>query len=126
MAIASVFLGGISDRTGRKSVLFVLALVSSAGSVAKYFTRQTFWGFCITNFIVGFFLGNLPVAMAYVGDVFTSPKEKEAELGFIVSMYVMGNSGGGIIAILMESTGMVIDLSRPHYSFTAYYLPFCF
>jgi MFS family permease len=65
------------------------------GGIAKYFAKNDFWAFCITSFVVfGLFLGNLPVAMAYVGDVFTSKKEKQDTLGRLVSCYVMGNSGG--------------------------------
>jgi MFS family permease len=110
VAIASIFLGQISDKVGRKRVILVLSLISAVGSVVKYFTSATFWGFCITQFIFGFFLGNLPVAMAYVGDVYTSKKKKEQELGILVSFYVMGNSGGGIIAILMNATGLFSPL----------------
>ena len=60
VAVASVFLGQISDRVGRKKVLLILSWISVAGSIVKYFTRATFWGFCISNFVFGFFLGNLP------------------------------------------------------------------
>lgn len=110
VAIASVFLGQISDKVGRKRVILVLAWISAVGSVVKYFTTETFWGFCITQMVFGFFLGNLPVAMAYVGDIFTSKKEKEKELGVLVSFFVIGNSGGGIIAILMNDSGLFAPL----------------
>jgi MFS family permease len=110
VAIASIFLGTISDKVGRKKVILVLAWVSCAGSIAKYFAKETFWAFCITQIVFGFFLGNLPVGMAYIGDVFTSKKDKEKELGMLVSYYVMGNSGGGIIAILMNGSGLFAPL----------------
>ena len=58
VAIASVFLGTLSDKVGRKIVMLVLGWISAAGSIAKYFAKDTFWGFCITNFVFGFFLGN--------------------------------------------------------------------
>ena len=48
--------------------------------------------------------------MAYVGDVFSSKKEKEKELGILVSFFVIGNSGGGIIAILMNDAGLFAPL----------------
>jgi MFS family permease len=110
VAIASIFLGTISDKVGRKKVILVLAWVSCAGSIAKYFARETFWGFCITQFVFGFFLGNLPVGMAYIGDVFTSKKTKSKELGMLVAYYVIGNSGGGVIAILMNGSGLFAPL----------------
>ena len=77
----------------RIAFLSILTYYSGAGSIAKYFAKDTFWGFCITSFVFGLFLGNLPVGMAYVGDVFTSKKEKEERLGYLVSCFVMGNSG---------------------------------
>lgn len=111
VAISSTFLGGISDKYGRKNVFFILGFVSGIGSIVKYFTRHTFWSFCISSFIFGFFLGNLPISMAYIGDLFSdSKKEKEDELGVIVSFFVIGNSGGGIIAILMEENGLFAPL----------------
>lgn len=110
IAIASLFLGPLSDRVGRKKVMFVLSLVSTVGSIVKYFMRGTFWGYCIVSLIFGFFLGNLPVAMAYIGDVFTDQEKKEQQLGIIVACFVMGNSGGGIIAILMEESGLFSPL----------------
>ena len=110
VAIASVFLGTISDRVGRKRVLIILAWVSAVGSIVKYYTKDTFWGFCAAQFVFGFFLGNLPVGMAYVGDVYTSKEDKELELGLLVSCYVIGNSGGGIIAILMNGSGLFAPL----------------
>jgi len=110
VAIASIFLGTISDRYGRKPVLLVLAVVSGIGSIVKYFSKDTFWGFCISSFVFGFFLGNLPVAMAYIGDIFVHKTEKERQLSIIVANYVMGNSGGGIIAILMQDSGLFSPL----------------
>ena len=110
VAIASIFVGRMSDRIGRKKVLLFLTSISAIGSVVKYFTRKTFWGFCSAQFVFGFFLGNLPVAMAYVGDVYTAKKEKGKELGILVSFYVIGNSGGGIIAILMNGSGLFSPL----------------
>jgi MFS family permease len=110
VAIASLFLGTLSDRAGRKRIMLVLAMISGAGSIAKYFARETFWGFCITQLVFGFFLGNLPIAMAYIGDVYTSKTEKGRQLSIIVANYVMGNSGGGIIAILMQDSGLFAPL----------------
>jgi MFS family permease len=110
VAISSIFVGQLSDKVGRKIVILVMAIVSGFGSIAKYYTRDTFWAFAITNLVFGFFLGNLPVAMAYVGDVFTSKTEKQNQLGVIVGIFVMGNAGGGIIAILMAESGLFSPL----------------
>lgn len=110
VATASIFIGTMSDRLGRKILILVLGWVSAVGSVVKYFTRQTFWGFCISNFIFGFFLGNLPIGMAYIGDVEHNKKKKEELLGMLVGCFVLGNSGGGIIAVLMADVGLFSPL----------------
>jgi hypothetical protein len=56
---------------------------SAAGSIIKYFTKNTFWGFCASNFAFGFFLGNLPVGMAYIGDIESRKKKKDEMLGVL-------------------------------------------
>eukprot|EP00957_Ditylum_brightwellii_P132492 10103761-Ditylum_brightwellii.AAC.1 len=48
--------------------------------------------------------------MAYVGDIFTSRKEKQKELGILIACYVLGVSGGGIIAVLMGKYGLFMPL----------------
>mmetsp|Transcript_16021 Transcript_16021/g.36967 ORF Transcript_16021/g.36967 Transcript_16021/m.36967 type:complete len:699 (-) Transcript_16021:138-2234(-) len=110
VALSSIFIGGLSDKLGRKILLLVLGWVSAAGSVIKYFTRNTFWGFCASNIVFGFFLGNLPVGMAYVGDVEKVKKRKDELLGILVGCFVLGNSGGGIIAVLMGELGLFAPL----------------
>ncbi|KAL7496626.1 hypothetical protein ACHAWT_004791 [Skeletonema menzelii] len=110
VAIASIFIGTLSDRLGRKILMLVLGWVSAVGSIVKYFTRHTFWSFCISNFIFGFFLGNLPIGMAYIGDIEQNKKRKEHLLGMLVGCFVLGNSGGGIIAVLMADVGLFTPL----------------
>lgn len=110
VAIASVFTGGISDKIGRKKVIWICSVVSGFGSLGMYFARHTFWGFCAASFVAGLFRGTLPVGMAYVSDVYTTKKEKSDQLGVIVAYFVLGNSGGGVLAILMESTGLFTPL----------------
>eukprot|EP00934_Nitzschia_sp_Nitz4_P006897 Nitzschia sp. Nitz4//scaffold25_size161228//144463//149493//NITZ4_002455-RA/size161228-augustus-gene-0.119-mRNA-1//1//CDS//3329544661//6887//frame0 len=106
VAATSVFVGKISDKIGRKKVLIALAVISAVGGVVKYLCRATFWPYCAAEFFFGFFLGNAPVAMAYIGDVATSKEDKEAKLGALIGSYVIGCSGGGIIAILLNDVGL--------------------
>ncbi|KAL7537544.1 hypothetical protein ACHAXR_007899 [Thalassiosira sp. AJA248-18] len=131
VAMASVFIGGLSDKFGRKILLLILGWISAVGSIAKFFTKETFWGFCASNFAFGFFLGNLPVGMAYIGDIEPSKKKKDEMLGVVskkylfylmacdaskfnlkklVGCFVLGNSGGGIIAVLMADVGLFAPL----------------
>jgi len=110
VAIASVFIGQLSDKFGRKKLLLILGWISTVGSIIKYYTKDTFWGFCASNFAFGFFLGNLPVGMAYIGDVEHNQKRKNEMLGVLVGCFVGGNSGGGIIAVLMNDFGLFAPL----------------
>ena len=110
VAISSTLVGKLSDRVGRKQPLLWMSIISFAGNIVKYYTRNEFWPFCITNFIFGFFLGNLPVGMAYLGDIFSKKVDKEKHLGMLVGMFVTGNAGGGMIAILMNGSGLFAPL----------------
>lgn len=110
VATASTLIGKLSDKFGRKILLLILGWISAAGSIVKYFTKDTFWGFCASNFAFGFFLGNLPVGMAYVGDIEPSKVKKDEMLGMLVGCFVLGNSGGGIIAVLMGEVGLFAPL----------------
>lgn len=110
VAISSVFIGPFSDRVGRKQPILWMAIISAIGNIVKYFTKNTFWGFCISNLLFGFFLGNLPIGMAYIGDIYTKKIEKEKQLGQLVGNFVLGNAGGGMIAILMNESGLFSPL----------------
>jgi len=110
VAISSIFIGPVSDKIGRKGPILWMAIISAVGNIVKYFTKNTFWGFCISNLVFGFFLGNLPIGMAYIGDIYTNKIEKEKQLGILVGHFVLGNAGGGMIAILMNSSGLFAPL----------------
>ena len=84
--------------------------VSVFGTLAKYFVRKTFWGFCAVNFVNGLFGATVPVAIAYASDVHPNRHMKDAEIGILVGCYMIGMSGGGIVAILMETTGLFSPL----------------
>lgn len=110
MAIAGAVTGTISDKIGRKPVLVFCLAASMVGSMAKYFLRETFWGFCAANFVNGLLSGSLPVALAYIADVFPSNKEKAKQFSIVVGCNVLGQSTGGIIAILMFDVGLFAPL----------------
>lgn len=105
-ALAGLTLAKWSDRAGRKIFLVLMPFGGAVGALAKWFCRRSFWAFCAANFITGFVSANEAVSLAYASDVFVDRKQKEAELAIIVSLFVIGLSGGGIIAILMQSSGL--------------------
>jgi len=110
MAIAGTITGRLSDKVGRKPVILACLAGSVFGSIIKWTLRRSFWGFCIANFFNGLMSGSLPVALAYVSDVFTSLRQKSKQFSVIVGFWVLGQSTGGIIGILMESRGLFAPL----------------
>ena len=54
--------------------------------------------------------GFLPVSLAYAGDVNETKREKDAEIGLLVGISMLGSTGGGIIAILMQTQGLFLPL----------------
>lgn len=48
--------------------------------------------------------------MAYIGDIEQNQKKKNEMLGVLVGCFVAGNSGGGIIAVLMNDFGLFSPL----------------
>jgi len=109
-AITSVFIGGWSDKYGRRPFMLVCVGVSIFGCIGKYLARNSFWGFCAANFVNGLFSSTLTVALAYVSDVHPGRAEKDREIGLLVGLNMLGITGGGIIAILMQSTGLFTPL----------------
>uniref|UniRef100_A0A6T7JU88 Major facilitator superfamily (MFS) profile domain-containing protein n=1 Tax=Attheya septentrionalis TaxID=420275 RepID=A0A6T7JU88_9STRA len=110
VGIASVIIGTISDKVGRRPCVLVCLCVSTVLSIVKYLCRRNFWAFCGVNFINGLFSATTPLAMAYMGDVFTDKDEKTMAIGMVGAYNMVGMSGGGICAILLESQGLFIPL----------------
>jgi MFS family permease len=62
------------------------------------------------NFLNGLFSASVPVGLAYAGDVNEKKREKDAEIGLLVGISMLGMTGGGIIAILMQTQGLFAPL----------------
>jgi MFS family permease len=111
-ALTSAFVGGWSDKYGRCPFLLACVGMSVFGAIAKYLARNSFWGFCVANFVNGLFSSTLTVALAYVSDVHpgTGRSEKDSEIGKLAGLNMLGVTGGGIVAILMQETGLFTPL----------------
>jgi len=110
VAIASLVIGRLSDFKGRKPCLLFCLYGTVVGCILKYILRKSFWPYCAMNFLNGLFSASVPVALAYAGDVNETKREKDAEIGLLVGVSMLGTAGGGIIAILMETQGLFAPL----------------
>ena len=110
VAIASMVIGKLSDKKGRKPCMLLCLYGSTVGCILKFLARSNFWAYNAMNFLNGLFSASVPVALAYAGDVNETKREKDAEIGTLVGVSMLGSSGGGIIAILMETQGLFVPL----------------
>lgn len=92
VAIASLVIGKLSDIKGRKPCLLLCLYGSAVGCVLKYIMRKSFWPYCAMNFLNGLFSASVPVALAYAGDVNETKREKDAEIGLIVGIAMLGSA----------------------------------
>ena len=109
-AIAATFAGSMSDKLGRRPLMLVCVAFGVIGSIAKYGARGSFWAFCAVNFVTGLFGATLAISMAYASDVAYTRAEKDTLIGSLVGLYMVGNTGGGVISIAMEGTGLFASL----------------
>ena len=97
------FLGGWSDRSGRKIVL----LVSQAGMLASYVVlgfANALWVVFVGRIIAGITSGNLSVAQAYISDV-TKPEERTKAFGFFGIAFGLGFVLGPALAFGLTTLG---------------------
>ena len=109
-AIASLGIGSLSDKIGRKPCIVFCLSASCLGSMLKYFCRFSYWAFCGACFVNGLVSATMPVATAYIGDVVSTREEVQKQMTVIFGMFLLGMGGGGIIATIMTSTGLFMPL----------------
>eukprot|EP00547_Thalassionema_nitzschioides_P004618 CAMPEP_0194213062 /NCGR_PEP_ID=MMETSP0156-20130528/13366_1 /TAXON_ID=33649 /ORGANISM="Thalassionema nitzschioides, Strain L26-B" /LENGTH=703 /DNA_ID=CAMNT_0038941007 /DNA_START=105 /DNA_END=2216 /DNA_ORIENTATION=- len=110
VAIASLVIGTMSDRVGRKPCILLCLYGTVVGCILKFIFKFSFWPYCAFNFINGLMSASVPVSLAYAGDVYETKLEKDNEIGLLVGISMLGSAGGGIIAILMETQGLFVPL----------------
>jgi predicted MFS family arabinose efflux permease len=86
--VATVVLGGLSDRVGRRPVLLASIVVAAIGYSIFGAAASYTWLF-IARAISGFAGGNISVAQAYIADV-TSPAERSRGMGLIGAAFGLG------------------------------------
>lgn len=102
--------GRLSDRYGRRRILIVGLLGSSASYVVFAFAGS-FWILLMSRIMAGVGGANIPVAQAYIADI-TPPERRAANMGLIGAAFglgfIFGPALGGILApIAPELPGLV-------------------
>ena len=86
--LATVILGRLSDRVGRRPVILASILLGMVGYTAFAFAHA-YWLLLVARLIAGFAAGNLSVAQAYIADV-TSPAERSRGMGLVGAAFGLG------------------------------------
>lgn len=109
-AITSAFVGTLSDKYGRVPLINMQMGLVVVTLIGQWFAQESFWGFCAASLANGLFCSALPVAMAYASDVHPSRAKKDEEIGSLVGANMLGMSGGGVVAILMDDSNLFAPL----------------
>jgi len=86
--VATVVLGGLSDRIGRRPVLLAAIAVGAIGYTLFGLASSYAWLF-VARAIAGFAGGNISVAQAYIADV-TLPSERSRGMGLVGAAFGLG------------------------------------
>ena len=80
--------GGLSDRFGRRPVLIV-GLVGSTASYLLFAFARTYWVLLISRIVAGAMGATVGVAQAYIADV-TAPERRAHAMGMLGAAFAMG------------------------------------
>ena len=86
--LATVILGRLSDRVGRRPVILASILLGTVGYTAFAFAHA-YWLLLVARLVAGFAAGNLSVAQAYIADV-TGPTERSRGMGLVGAAFGLG------------------------------------
>ncbi|HXA80783.1 MAG TPA: MFS transporter [Opitutaceae bacterium] len=92
------FWGSVSDRRGRRGVLFKTVIGTAVGYLIWIFSGS-FWLFIVSRVVSGAFSGNLSVATAAVADV-TTRQERSRAMGIVGAAFGIGLVTGPMIGAL--------------------------
>ncbi len=92
------FWGGLSDRRGRRGVLF-FTVAGTAASYLLWAFSGSFWLFLAARVLGGAFGGNLSVATAAVADV-TTRAERSRAMGMVGAAFGLGLVTGPLVGAL--------------------------
>ena len=102
--------GGVSDRFGRRPVLIV-GLVGSTASYVLFAVAHSYWTLLVSRIVAGAMGATIGVAQAYIADV--TPPERRAHamgvLGAAFAMgFILGPALGGVLSTHSYSSAGVV------------------
>ncbi len=107
--LAAPLMGKISDRVGRKPVLFISLLGTAAGFFIMGWATTLLWLF-VARIIDGVSGGNIATAQAYIADV-TAPEERSKAMGLLGAAFGLGFIIGPAVGGIMSQ----ISIGAPFY-----------
>ena len=107
--VASPLLGRLSDRVGRRPVLFFSLIGTALGFFIMGWATTLFWLFA-ARIIDGISGGNISTAQAYIADI-TPPEDRSKSMGLIGVAFGLGFILGPAIGAIMSH----ISISAPFY-----------
>ena len=110
IGISSIIFGRLSDRIGRRPCILISCYLTTIGSMLRYCARGNYWIFCATSLAAGLANGVLPVAVALASDLTEDRYKTDSEIAIIIAINMIGRTGGGLIAIAMQSVGLFAPL----------------
>ena len=93
--------GGVSDRIGRRPVLIV-GLVGSTASYLLFAFARTYWVLLVSRIVAGAMGATVGVAQAYIADV-TTPERRAHAMGMLGAAFAMGFILGPAIGGLLST-----------------------
>ena len=116
--IATPILGRISDRTGRRPVLWISLLGSAAAYLLMALTMRLEW-VILARVVDGITGGNIAVAQAAMADS-SKPEERSKVLGMIGAAFGLGFVLGPALAGILAGSAMGVSMLQDH----GWHLPF--
>ncbi len=103
--IFAPFWGALSDRRGRRGILFITVAGTALGYLV-WVVSGSFWMFMLSRVICGAFGGNLSVATAAVADV-TTRTERSRAMGIVGAAFGLGLVTGPMLGALTASHNLL-------------------